>query len=147
MPYIPPFRTRRGPQIEPHFGDPDDTGHESEPAWAPLQPAPADAADRQAAAPGQGLVSVTDKPARGVTTPGVTTRAEIDDETIPVLTRLIEPAKTARAETLAPGPGHEALVARITDEVLDALQPALQTLVSDAVRRALASHAPPGDDT
>lgn len=34
----------------------------------------------------------------------------------------------------------EELVARITDEVLDALQPVLHDLVGDAVRRALNDH-------
>lgn len=34
----------------------------------------------------------------------------------------------------------EELVARITDEVLDALQPILHELVGDAVRRALSDH-------
>lgn len=165
MPYIPPFRTRRGPQIEPHFGDPDEAGHEPEPSWSPSPPVqadPASPAGRQTEAQRQPPREPTfrDPASRDPASRGSASRGSLespapfaaapldtDDETIPVLTRLIEPVAQTPVEAPRSSRADEALVARITDEVLDALQPALQTLVSDAVRRALANHAVPGDDT
>lgn len=90
MSRLPPFRTRRTPQVEPYVGFGDN------------RPDP---------------VTVD------------------DDDAIPVLTQRIQTPAPPAARTEEPD---EELVMRITDEVLDALQPALVTLVSDAVRKALA---------
>lgn len=93
MSRLPPFRTRRTPQVEPYVGLGDS------------RPDP------------------------------VTVDEDDDDDAIPVLTQRIQ---TPAPPAARPEEPDEELVMRITDEVLDALQPTLVALVSDAVRKALA---------
>nr|MBF0685760.1 hypothetical protein [Pseudomonas sp.] len=142
MPYTPPFRTRRGtqPQIEPHLGDPDtdvDTP-ESKLTWTTASDRPL--ADDPIAA---------HRPVQ-----------DDDDDALPVLTQLVEPPAVTSFEPAAEpleepfdegideqvdeqgdASIDEELVARITDDVLDAIQPTLHELVADAIRRALKDHA------
>lgn len=142
MPYTPPFRTRRSPQrlVEPHLGEPD-SGSDTPKAtltWttASARPLADDATHAAAPAP-----------------------PDDDDDALPVLTQLveppaapvaaipaIEPTQPTQEPVAEPEPVDEELVARITDDVLDALQPVLHDLVGNAVRRALEDHIRQGGE-
>jgi len=131
MPYTPPFRTRRSSQrlVEPHIGEsnaPSSDTLKTTLTWTTASARP-----------------LADDVAHAPSPPAV----DDDDDALPVLTQLIEPPPAPVVEMPAPQPAAEAaaepeavdeeLVGRITDEVLDALQPVLHDLVGNAVRRAL----------
>jgi|GEM_PF-2485138 len=150
MPYTPPFRTRRGSHrlVEPHLGDP-----------GPGGPAP-DTSDNDANKLGKTLTWTTAsaQPLADDAMPATQPLADEDDDALPVLTQLVEPPAApvpalpvAEPAQPTPAPVDESgfvddeLVARITDEVLDALQPVLHDLVGGAVRRALEDHLRQGN--
>ncbi len=141
MSYLPPFRTRRGPQIEPHFGEAE-APQEDEPTLAPEPAAPQTAAPTRiepALAPRPGLEP---KPEPELE-PQLAPEPDLDDDSVPVLTQLVQAGPAQAMPDTREEPDEE-LVMRITDDVLDALHPTLEKLVSDAVRKALQSALPEG---
>ena len=129
MSYTPPFRTRRTtqPQVEPHLGDTEPGPPEKTLTWT----------------------TASDRPLADDPTPAPRPVHD-DDDALPVLTQLVEPPAVPSApavRSFVPAsepieePIDEELVARITDDVLDALQPVLYELVGDAIRRALKENA------
>lgn len=161
MPYTPPFRTRRHPQrlVEPRLGDSDP---EADPLKKPLTwttasaqpladdptvppPVPDDDDDALPV-----LTQLIEPPAAApVPTPAIPPAApSVASPVLPPVAPASPPETTPLPQE--PLPGHESpaaarlvdeeLVARITDEVMDALQPVLHELVGDAVRSALNDH-------